>query len=276
MLEVRESEATEANERERRPYRRIEGDRGRGLLLLCDHASNALPEPYGSLGLPPHELHRHIAYDIGIAAVTERLAKRLGAPALLAGYSRLLIDPNRGTDDPTLIMQISDGMVVPGNAEIDETERGHRIENYYEPYHRAITAEIDGLALAGKQPIVLALHSFTSAWKGVVRPWHATVLWDKDDRMVRPLLDGLRSFHDVVTDENVPYTGKLKGDTLYRHATSRGLAHALIELRQDRIMSPEGQMEWTDRLARILEDILADRTVAPSLHRIVHYGSCTD
>ena len=108
---------------EERPYRRIEGDVACGLLLLCDHAANAFPQAYGSLGLPPHEFHRHIAYDIGAAGVTERIAEALNAPALLTRYSRLLIDPNRGADDPTLIMQISDGAVVPGNATIDEVER---------------------------------------------------------------------------------------------------------------------------------------------------------
>ena len=259
-----------------RPFRRIEGDVDSGLLLLCDHASNALPEAYGSLGLPEFELHRHIAYDIGVAQVTERVAAAVGAPALLSRYSRLLIDPNRGIDDPTLIMQLSDGFVVPGNANLDDGERQARIERYYEPYHRAIATSVDAAMAAGKPPVLLALHSYTSTWKGVQRPWHAAVLWDKDPRFARPLLAGLQDLPDATVGNNVPYTGKLKGDTLYRHATSRGLAHALLEIRQDLIMSKEGQVEWSGRLARVVRKLLSDSGLATQLHRTEHYGSHTD
>jgi predicted N-formylglutamate amidohydrolase len=258
------------------PYRRIDGHPGCGLLLLCDHASNVIPEAYGSLGLPAHELHRHIAYDIGVAGVTERLAEALGAPALLTRFSRLLIDPNRGADDPTLIMQLSDCRVVPGNAALDEAERAARIARYYEPYHRAIETFIDAALATGKPPVVLAIHSFTSVLKGVKRPWHVTVLWDKDPRLALPLLEGLQALPGIVADDNVPYSGELKGDTLYRHATMRGLAHALIELRQDLILSREAQSEWADRLARVLRKLLQDSELAPQLHRVEHYGSHTD
>jgi predicted N-formylglutamate amidohydrolase len=259
-----------------RPYRLIEGDVASGLVLLCDHAANALPEAYGSLGLPPHEFHRHIAYDIGAAGVTERIAEALNAPALFARYSRLLIDPNRGADDPTLIMQISDGAVVPGNATIDEAERSARIVRYYAPYHAAISEAIDAALEAGKPPVLFSVHSFTSAWRGVQRPWHVAVLWDKDPRLALPLLDAFQAIPGVVAGNNVPYSGKLYGDTLYRHGTARGLAHVLIELRQDLIMAPEGQAEWGDRLAELLRTIMRDEGLATELHRVQHFGSCTD
>jgi len=258
------------------PYRRVEGDAAFGLLLLCDHAANALPEAYGSLGLPPHEFHRHIAYDIGAAGVTERIAEALNAPALLTRYSRLLIDPNRGADDPTLIMQISDGAVVPGNATIDEAERNARIARYYEPYHTAISQAIDAALETGKPPILYSVHSFTSAWRGVQRPWHVGVLWDKDSRLALPLLDAFQAIPGVVAGDNVPYSGQLYGDTLYCHGTSRGLAHVLIEVRQDLIMTPEGQAEWGDRLADVLRGIMQDRDLATELHRVQHFGSHTD
>lgn len=260
---------------EERPYRRVEGDATCGLVLLCDHAANALPDAYGSLGLPPHEFHRHIAYDIGAAGVTERIAEVLNAPAILTHYSRLLIDPNRGADDPTLIMQISDGAVVPGNATIDEAERSARIARYYEPYHAAISDAIDAALEAGKPPVLFSVHSFTSAWRGVQRPWHVGVLWDKDPRLALPLLDAFQAIPGLVAGDNVPYSGQLYGDTLYRHGTSRGLAHVLIEVRQDLILAPEGQAEWGDRLAGVLRAIMQDEDLASELHRVQPFGSYT-
>lgn len=256
-----------------KPYRRIAGDVGLGLLILCDHAENTLPEAYGTLGLRPEDLHRHIAYDLGAAGVAERLADMLGAPALLTKFSRLLIDPNRGLDDPTLVMQISDGLVVPGNVGIDANEIASRIARYYEPYHRAIDRAVEAGLAAGKPPIMLAIHSFTQAWKGVPRPWHVSVLWDKDPRLAVPLLSGLQAIPEIEVGDNVPYSGQLKGDTLYRHATARGLAQALVEVRQDLILSPEGQEEWAERLAEVLRRVLAAEA---ALHAIELHGSNTD
>lgn len=261
---------------EARSYRRIEGDLRLGLLILCDHAENTVPPPYGTLGLDAEALGRHIAYDIGIAGVAERLAHALGAPALMTRFSRLLIDPNRGLDDPTLIMQLSDGIAVPGNAVLDAAERETRIARYYVPYHRAIETAVEAAIAAGKPPILLSLHSFTQAWKSVPRPWHAAVLWDKDDRLATGLLAGLGALPGITVGDNVPYTGKLKGDTLYRHGTKRGLAHALVELRQDLILDEKGQAEWADRLAHVLRDILGTPSLARRLGAIEHYGSHTD
>lgn len=257
-------------------YRRVEGDWARGLLILCDHAENHIPPPYGELGLCAEDLNRHIAYDIGAAAVAERLAQALGVPALLTRFSRLLIDPNRGIDDPTLVMQLSDGRIVPGNAGIDEAEIEARIRRYYAPYHHAIEIAIDMAIAAGKPPVLLAIHSFTQAWKSVPRPWHVAVLWDKDPRLATPLLRGLEALPGVTVGDNVPYTGKLKGDTLYRHGTARGLAHALIELRQDLILGPEGQAEWAEHLAGVLRRLLAATDLGPRLHAIERFGSHSD
>lgn len=256
-----------------KPYRRIAGDVGLGLLILCDHAENTLPEAYSTLGLRPEDLHRHIAYDLGAAGVAERLADMLGVPALLTKFSRLLIDPNRGLDDPTLVMQISDGLVVPGNVGIDANEIASRIARYYEPYHRAIDRAVEAGLAAGQPPIMLAIHSFTQAWKGVPRPWHVSVLWDKDPRLAVPLLSGLQAIPEIEVGDNVPYSGQLKGDTLYRHATARGLAQALVEVRQDLILSPEGQAEWAQRLAEVLRRVLAAEA---ALHAIELHGSNTD
>ncbi len=258
------------------PFRRIDGDWRSGVLLLCDHAGNAIPPAYGTLGLTHEDLGRHIAYDIGAAGVTEHLARALQAPALLTEYSRLLIDPNRGRDDPTLVMQLSDGRVVPGNAVLDDAEIEARIERYYTPYHRAIDAAIDTAISAGKPPVLLAIHSFTQAWKSVPRPWHVAVLWDKDPRLACALLRELEAIPGITVGDNVPYSGQLKGDTLYQHGTLRGLAHALIEVRQDLILAAEGQEEWGERLASVVRIVLAAADLAPRLHAVEHYGSHTD
>jgi predicted N-formylglutamate amidohydrolase len=256
------------------PYRSIEGDPRTGLLILCDHAENAIPPSFDRLGLKEEDLHRHIAYDLGAAAVAKDLAERLGAPAILSRFSRLLIDPNRGLDDPTLIMQVADGLVVPGNVGLDAAARQSRIDNFYAPYHRAIENAVNTAIAMGKPPVLVSVHSFTQAWRGTPRPWAAGVLWDKDPRLAVPLLEALQSLPGLEVGDNVPYSGQLKGDTLYRHGTARGLAHALIELRQDLILGAEEQAEWAARLAEVLGKVLG--AAGEGLHAIELHGSCTD
>lgn len=257
-------------------FTQIEGGRDSGWLIVCDHASKALPEGYGTLGLPQAQLERHIGYDIGAAGVTREVARLLGAPALLTNFSRLLIDANRGEDDPTLIMRLSDGAVVPGNADFDEAERTRRVSRFYAPYHAAIDEVIDDAIEAGRPPAIFSIHTFTENWRGTPRPWHATILWDKDPRLPVPMLEALRSESDLVIGENVPYSGELKGDCLYRHGTQRGLAHALIEIRQDLVREEGGQLEWGQRLARIMAPLLQAPGAPAKLNAIEHHGSHTD
>lgn len=255
-----------------KPYRTVEGDVNLGLLILCDHAENRIPDRYHTLGLKPEDLHRHIAFDLGAGGVAETLAHMLGAPAILSRFSRLLIDPNRGLDDPTLIMQISDGLVVPGNVGLSAEAVEARLDDFYRPYHAAIERAVEVGIAAGKPPAILSVHSFTQAWKGVPRPWAAAVLWDKDPRLALPLLETLRTIPDAEIGDNVPYSGQLEGDTLYRHGTLRGLAHALVEVRQDLILAEEGQAEWAAHLARVVHEVLHS---APKLHEIAYHGSRT-
>lgn len=254
----------------------IEGDSACGWLIVCDHASNALPEEYGTLGLPLEQLERHIGYDIGAAGVTRELARVTGAPAVLANFSRILIDPNRGDDDPTLIMRLSDGAVVPGNADFDDTERARRVARYYAPYHQAIDNAIDAGIAVGRPPALLSIHTFTEKWRGIPRPWHAGILWDRDPRLPVPLIRALQAESGLVVGENVPYTGELKGDCLYRHGTKRGLAHALVEIRQDLVREETGQHEWAHRLARIMGGLFAEAGGQSELNAVCHYGSNTD
>jgi predicted N-formylglutamate amidohydrolase len=257
-------------------YEVIPGRLDAGLILLCDHAVNALPSAYGTLGLPPAELERHIAYDIGAAAVTREVARLLGAPAISTRFSRLLIDPNRGLDDPTLIMRISDGAVVPGNRRLDAAEHEHRVRHYYEPYHQAIDGLIESCVAAGVPPVLLSIHSFTDTWKGVARPWHAAILWDRDYRFSVPLLEALRSDSGIVVGENEPYDGKLAGDCMWQHGTRRGLAHTIIEIRQDLIRAPEGQITWAKRLAAAVDAVFARADIREAMHAVQYFGSHTD
>lgn len=257
-------------------YRILPGRADGGLLLVCDHASNAFPPGYGTLGLPESELARHIAYDIGVAGVVMGLSQALGAPAILSRFSRLLIDPNRGDDDPTLIMRISDGAVVPGNRHLDDVERTRRIASYYAPYHDAIARTIDACVAAGPPPTLLSIHSFTDNWKGRARPWHVGILWDKDPRLAQPLIAAFEAEGDLVVGDNEPYKGALRGDCMWQHGTCRGLAHAIIEIRQDLIVTTEQQAAWANRIARIMTQLMVRPGLRQILTAIAHHGSLTD
>jgi predicted N-formylglutamate amidohydrolase len=239
------------------PVETIPGDPARGLLLVCDHASNHVPDDLARLGVPDHEFARHIAYDIGAAAVTRHLAALLGAPAILTRFSRLIIDPNRGRADPTLVMRLSDGAIVPGNARIDEAGKLERIRRFYAPFDAAIDAHVAAAEATGVPPAILTMHSFTPYWRTVARPWHVGILWDRDDRMSAPLIAGLRADPAGLTvGDNEPYGGGLPGDTIDRHAIARGLRNALVEIRQDLIAEETGQIEWAERFARLLRPML--------------------
>jgi predicted N-formylglutamate amidohydrolase len=246
----------------------LPGRADRGLVLVCDHAGNALPAEYGTLGLPPAQLERHIAYDIGAAPVVRALSARLQAPAVMTRYSRLLIDPNRGRDDPTLVMRLSDGAIIPGNRKLDAAEREKRLGLYYEPYHRTIDRVIDRCLATGRPPALLAIHSFTESWKQFTRPWHVGVLWGADARLAGALLERFYAEGGLIVGENEPYPGQYEGDCLWQHGAQRGLAHAIVEVRQDLIRDAAGQAAWSDRLCRIAQGILheagAPRQDAPT------------
>ena len=224
------------------------------LLFLCDHASNAVPPGLGSLGLAPALFGTHIAHDIGAAVVTRTLAAAYGAPALLGVWSRLVIDLNRGADDPTIVMKLSDGSIIPGNRNVDAGEVARRIAQWHTPYHAAITAALETI---GPGAIIFSMHSFTPAWKGVPRPWHVGVLYDSDARLAAPLMARLQDAGFTVGD-NEPYHGALEGDTLNVHGIRRGLPHVLIEIRQDLIANDAAAQDFAARLKPILDMALAD------------------
>jgi predicted N-formylglutamate amidohydrolase len=232
------------------------------VLVLVDHASNTLPAALGDLGLTEAERARHIAYDIGIAEVSRRLAALLDAPALLHSYSRLMLDPNRGPDDPTQIPAISDGAIVPGNKKLTFEQRADRLAVSFYPYHDAIAAQLEGFHHRGVVPAILSMHSFTPAMRdGRPRPWEVGILWGDDPRIPVPLMKNLTAAGWAVGD-NEPYSGRnAHGYTVDMHALARGLPHVLIELRQDLIAEAEGQGLWAERMASALRPILADPSI---------------
>ncbi len=230
-------------------------DRDSRWLITCDHASNVVPpEMGGTLGLPEADMARHIAYDVGAAGVALALGDALGAPVISAGFSRLVIDPNRGEDDPTLLMRLYDGSVIPANRNATEAERVRRLDAYYRPYHAAL-----GRLAARRDDIaIVAVHSFTPQLQGRPRrPWHVGVLHAWDARLSDPLIDILTAQPDLVVGRNVPYHGHLPGDAIHTHALNHGRLNTLIELRNDLIETPLAQAGWGARLAPALDQALA-------------------
>ena len=228
------------------------------FVVTCDHASNAVPDWVGGgdLGLPPEDMGRHIAWDVGAAGLARALARRLGSPCVLARFSRLVMDPNRGEEDPTLLMRLYDGTVIPGNRHAGEAERERRLRRLHRPYHAALGA----LLAARPGAALLAVHSFTPRLKGrAPRPWHVGVLHSpRDGRLALPLLGRLRAEPDLCVGDNEPYAGHLPGDAVDRHALATGRMNALIEVRNDLIATPEAQEAWADRLAPLCLAALED------------------
>jgi len=218
------------------------------ILLLCDHASNHVPADI-DLGIAPALLDRHIAIDIGAAAVTRALAAALEAPAVLATVSRLVIDLHRQADHPALIPEISDGHAIPGNVGAD---RLARIARFHAPYHRSIAA-----AIRARRPALIAsIHSFTPALEsgGAPRPWVVGILSNRDRRAADIAIERLRAAgHE--TGDNEPYSGRLLNATLNRHGEANGIPSLAIEIRNDLIASAQGVAAWCATLAPILAAI---------------------
>ncbi len=237
------------------PFNVCNRNRSSRIVLICDHATNHVPRWLngGSLGLDGSDMGRHVALDIGAAGVTRHLADTLDATAVLSNFSRLVIDPNRGETDPTLIMQICDGIVVPANRSISPRDRERRLNRCHRPYHETISSVLDEI----DEPVVLSIHSFTPRmWTGPTRPWNIGVLSSTDRRIADPLLALLNDQGGLVVGDNRPYAGRLPGDTIDRHAFQFGRPHALIEIRNDQIETESSQREWADFIAPMLRRVV--------------------
>lgn len=232
---------------------------GSVFFLTCDHGGRAIPRRLGRLGLSEADLARHIAWDIGIAAVGRQLSERLDATLAVQAYSRLVIDCNRDPAVPSSIPEISESTEIPGNRGLSEADRRARREGVFEPYHRTIASALDRRRAAGRDTVLVALHSFTPVFKGVSRRWHAGILYNRDARLARPLLALLRAEPGLLVGDNEPYAvGDLTDYTVPVHGERRGLPHVEIEIRQDRITEAAGQAEWAGRLAQLLPAAFAE------------------
>lgn len=223
------------------------------ILLVCDHASSRFPASLGDMGLDPFARRCHLAVDIGAGPLTEKLAESLGVTAVLAQYSRLIVDCNRELMDPSAFLEYGDGIVVPGNRNLRRKHKEQRASTLYWPYHTAVSEQVTRLQHVGAKPAFIAVHSFTPVMNGEARPWQMGVLWDKDSRLREIFLEGFSAAGYLVGD-NEPYSGKAPQDfTIDHHAEEPGLPHVGIEIRQDLIDDPEG----VDQIAAIMHDIIA-------------------
>jgi predicted N-formylglutamate amidohydrolase len=230
----------------------IEGEPGTGLFLIADHASNHVPDGM-TLGIPEDLLREHIAIDIGVEPLSRELARRLRCPAVLARYSRLVVDLNRDAEDRSVIPEISDGHVIPANQSLSSEQRRERIDRFWVPYHRLIESKLEEL-----RPLMLfTVHSFTpqlASRPHEERPWEVGILHNRDERAARLAIDLLRG-SGIVTGDNQPYSGRELNATMDRHAEGRGLPYLGIEVRQDLIATPDGVKRWADRLCPVIQTV---------------------
>jgi len=248
------------------PFEKIVVSDTTPLLFLCDHASNRVPDCVGggSLGLPAEDMSRHIAFDIGARGVTLGLAHALGGVAILSRFSRLVIDPNRAEDDPTLLMKLYDGTIIPQNRHADAVEIARRLDAFHRPYHRAITQVLNAMPTP---PIIVSIHTFTPQLVGRPRrPWHLGVLSAEDRRIADLLLTRLERETDICIGDNEPYVGKLEGDCMTQHGINRGLPHVLIEIRNDLVADAQGERVWAAKLASVLKDVFDDFKAGETHH----------
>jgi predicted N-formylglutamate amidohydrolase len=223
------------------------------FLLVADHAGNVIPRALDRLGVSESDLQRHIAWDIGIAAVGRLLAVALGATLIQQNYSRLVIDCNRQLDAASSIPAVSESTAIPGNVGLAEANKALRASEIFRPYHDRIEAELERKRQASRPTALISLHSFTPVFKGEARPWHAAVLYNRDPRLAHRLKALLSAEREFTVGDNEPYTVSDASDyTIPVHAERRGLHHVLTEIRQDLVTDENGQREWAARLARLL------------------------
>jgi len=232
------------------------------ILLVADHASPFFPASLNQLGLADWVLERHVAWDIGVDKLARFLADELDCQAVLAGFSRLIIDPNRQPGGRSAIPEISDGISIPGNIGLDDRQKALRVQSFFKPYHDKISERLRSFSDNGIVPVLIAVHTCSPVFDRIVRPWHIGIMWDKDPRIPVPLIENLESMKDVCVGDNEPYSGRHPHDfTIDHHAEPSGLPHVGIEVRQDLVQDEDGARKWAGILAKGLRGILSDKNL---------------
>lgn len=253
-----------ASQRDGVAYRILNADATSPAVFLCDHATNFIPPEYDGLGLPSPRLEEHIAYDIGIESVTERLAEHFGFTTVLSCFSRLLVDPNRKQGHSSLVPLKSGGVAIPANQGLTGRARQERLDRFYHPYHRAVREVLAQKRSMGSIPLLLSLHSMTHEMEGVIRPWPLCALWNEDARLPLAFIDAVQKRGQLCGD-NVPYDGRDgHGFTTEVHGDANGYANVIVEVRQDLIKSSGGIKFWADFLC----DVFAEVLERPDLNRL--------
>lgn len=243
------------------PFSVMNADGKTPCILVCDHASNLVPQKLQRLGMSDDDLQQHYAVDIGVKKITEVMSEALDAPAIFGNYSRLVVDLNRKVDHPTAFVMTGEGKPVPGNIVMDDTDRAQRIEELYNPFHDKLSSMIDDYLAQGVVPAVIAIHSFTPVFYNQRRPWEIGVLWVQDDRIPRATIDHFAAQGYCVGD-NEPYDARyLRGTTVNRHADARFLPNALVEVRNDLISTDNDAIDWANRLVECYNPILSDENL---------------
>ena len=243
------------------PPFRIENARGNGLgLVICDHASNRVPRAMKDLGLKRAMLKKHIGWDIGAEDASLHISRELDMPAVLAQYSRLVVDLNRAPLHNECIVETSDHIRIPANAGLSKKERERRIREIYWPYQNKLGKQVDRLVSKGQIPVLLAIHSFTPEMDGVKRPWHISILWNREEKIAKQVVREIRKNHTgLLVGENQPYTlfgDRFTGSTISRHAEERNLPYVFVEFRQDLIDTKEKAAYWAEILLQALRPVL--------------------
>ena len=245
------------------PAVRIENPKGRAkCVIVCDHAANRVPKALKNLGLSKTNLNKHIAWDPGTEDIGRYISKKLNAALVLASYSRLVVDLNRGDDHPEIMRDTSDHVFIPGNAKLTEPEKQQRMDTLFWPYHEQISSQLKRFTDKGIAPVLVSVHSFTPQMDGFRRPWHIGVLWNREEKLALQLVKALRRNNpDLVIGENEPYSLKeanyLK-NTISTHAEAQGLPYIILEFRQDLVNTKKKADKWAEIFLESLKTVLAD------------------
>ncbi len=243
------------NDADREPWK-ISGDPASSLMITCEHASNALPHGFDRLGVNEADLQTHIAIDIGADRLSTVLRDRLRACLISAQYSRLLVDLNRYPDDPSVVLEVSDETVIPGNVGLEADALSERLRRYHAPYHAALSRTLDALQNTHSSVDMLFVHSFTPQMGGVRRPWDLGLLFHDDGANAMALADLLQRDTDLIVGMNEPYSAvQPKSYALFEHAVSRGLRYLVVEVRQDLLLNETAIKKMADQLAPAIDRV---------------------